>query len=333
MSLNSSTSVPKVFEKLACLVSKLRDQFDLKNQAKKQEQTQMYHTDSSSVDNSWFDDGWRYDEWNDDGGSVSWHECWNEPDGISLPLVRIISIITSFLSWYLIIFIIILLMSLHYSFQMENYRYVEIEFSCRTMTRRCTVFTLTQLLFSPTVLIKWIPVLIDTRWRHSTWMAQESYPQQVVLFNHHGTVTLVDVVFLIVARLLLWRRLVDKRSDLDSCWNTYSCRVSLVFAVKAAGGGGRDHKNCHSTLVWGRARETLVSRLVWSLLLFAYVVETGRRPLTIEQVETQLQQEMITLNAQVADRTGPTEAVRAINNLATARVRKDTPSLIGVRGG
>ena len=40
----------------------------------------------------------------------------------------------------------------------------------------------------------------------------------------------------------------------------------------------------------------------------------------------------ITLKAQVADQPGLADAVRAINNLATAQVRKDTPSLIDVKG-
>ena len=54
--------------------------------------------------------------------------------------------------------------------------------------------------------------------------------------------------------------------------------------------------------------------------------------MTMEQVVTQLQQELITLRAQVAAESGLADAVRAINNLATAQVRKDTPSLIDVKG-
>ena len=42
---------------------------------------------------------------------------------------------------------------------------------------------------------------------------------------------------------------------------------------------------------------------------------------------TQLQQELFTLRAQVAAESGLADAVRAINNLATAQVRKDTPSV------
>ena len=52
----------------------------------------------------------------------------------------------------------------------------------------------------------------------------------------------------------------------------------------------------------------------------------------MELVVTQLQQEVITLNAQVADQTGLVEAVGANNNLATAQVRKGTPSLLNVKG-
>ena len=55
--------------------------------------------------------------------------------------------------------------------------------------------------------------------------------------------------------------------------------------------------------------------------------------MTMEQVVTQLQQELFhTLRAQVAAEPGLADAVRAINNLATAQVRKDTPSLIDVKG-
>ena len=54
--------------------------------------------------------------------------------------------------------------------------------------------------------------------------------------------------------------------------------------------------------------------------------------MTMEQVVTQLQQGLFTLRAQVAAESGHADAVRAINNLATAQVRKDTPSLIGVKG-
>ena len=51
----------------------------------------------------------------------------------------------------------------------------------------------------------------------------------------------------------------------------------------------------------------------------------------MEQVVTKLQQELFNLRAQVAAQSGLAEAVQAINNLATAQVRKDTPSLIVVK--
>ena len=54
--------------------------------------------------------------------------------------------------------------------------------------------------------------------------------------------------------------------------------------------------------------------------------------LTMEQVVTQLQQEMFALRAQVAAESGLADAVRPINYLTTAQVRKDTPSLIDVKG-
>ena len=53
---------------------------------------------------------------------------------------------------------------------------------------------------------------------------------------------------------------------------------------------------------------------------------------TMEQVVTQLQQELLSRRAQVTAQAGLAEAARAINNLATAHVRKDTPSLIDVNG-
>ena len=53
--------------------------------------------------------------------------------------------------------------------------------------------------------------------------------------------------------------------------------------------------------------------------------------ITMAQVVTQLPQELFTLRAQVAAESGLADAVRAMNNIATAHVRKDTPSLIDVR--
>ena len=53
--------------------------------------------------------------------------------------------------------------------------------------------------------------------------------------------------------------------------------------------------------------------------------------MTIGQVVTQLQQEAIKL-LKLLTKTGHADAERAINNLATAQVRKDTPSLDDVKG-
>ena len=54
--------------------------------------------------------------------------------------------------------------------------------------------------------------------------------------------------------------------------------------------------------------------------------------MTMGQVVTQLEQEFFTLRSQVAAESGLAGAVRAINNLAIAQVRKDIPSLIDVKG-
>ena len=54
--------------------------------------------------------------------------------------------------------------------------------------------------------------------------------------------------------------------------------------------------------------------------------------MTMERVVTQIQREVFTLKAQVGDQSGLADAVRAINNLATAHVQKDIPSLICVEG-
>ena len=54
--------------------------------------------------------------------------------------------------------------------------------------------------------------------------------------------------------------------------------------------------------------------------------------MTMEQVVAQLQQEVFNFRAQAAAESGLADAVRAINNLATVQVRKDTPNLIDVKG-
>ena len=54
--------------------------------------------------------------------------------------------------------------------------------------------------------------------------------------------------------------------------------------------------------------------------------------MSMEQVVTQLQQEVFNLQAQVTAESGLADAVRAINNLVTPQVRKDILSLIDVKG-
>ena len=62
------------------------------------------------------------------------------------------------------------------------------------------------------------------------------------------------------------------------------------------------------------------------------IFELPGMSMTMEKVVTQLQQELFSLRAQAAAESGLADAVRAINSLATAQVRKDTPSLIDVKG-
>ena len=54
--------------------------------------------------------------------------------------------------------------------------------------------------------------------------------------------------------------------------------------------------------------------------------------MTVEQVVSQLQQEILNLRAQGTAQSGLSDAVRAINTFATVQARKDTPSLIDVQG-
>ena len=52
--------------------------------------------------------------------------------------------------------------------------------------------------------------------------------------------------------------------------------------------------------------------------------------MTMEQIVPQQQQELLTLRAQVAAESGHADEALAINNLATAQVRKDTPNFTDV---
>ena len=85
----------------------------------------------------------------------------------------------------------------------------------------------------------------------------------------------------------------------------------------------------HAKEIEGLLEHVCLQSLGGVPLSSAYLDSSGMS-LTIEQVVTRLKQEIITLKAQVANQTGLADAVRAINNLATAQVRKDTPSLMDV---
>ena len=53
---------------------------------------------------------------------------------------------------------------------------------------------------------------------------------------------------------------------------------------------------------------------------------------TMEQAVSQIQQELLTIRAQIASRGQMSEAAREIDNLAAAQAQKDAPSLIDVNG-
>ena len=53
---------------------------------------------------------------------------------------------------------------------------------------------------------------------------------------------------------------------------------------------------------------------------------------TMEQAVTQIQQALLTIRAQTASRVRISEAVRPVDNLATAQAQQDAPSLIDVNG-
>ena len=76
---------------------------------------------------------------------------------------------------------------------------------------------------------------------------------------------------------------------------------------------------------------TRISQRVWSFRLLACFDDSGMS-LTIDQVVTQLQQEVVTVKAQVADQIRLASSVRAINNLATTQIPNDTSSLNDAKG-
>ena len=114
----------------------------------------------------------------------------------------------------------------------------------------------------------------------------------------------VVVVLSLLAEAQLWGHLLDR----EVCWNVFVCRIA------AAG--------C------GETQEGLLSGIVGGIRDFDDIGMTT----TMEQIVTQLQQKVFALKAQVADQSGLADAVRAVNNLATAQGEKDTPSLIDLKG-
>ena len=91
--------------------------------------------------------------------------------------------------------------------------------------------------------------------------------------------------------------------DREVCWNVFVCRVCA-----------------------GEKQEELgVEQAI-------HEFDDSEMTKIIEQVVTELQQEVFTFKAQVADQSGLADAVRAINNLATAQGKKGTPNLIDVKG-
>ena len=107
----------------------------------------------------------------------------------------------------------------------------------------------------------------------------------------------------------------EQRED-TSHWSSWERRRKKIAVPLSEG----EHEK-HGFRIW--------FGFFWCLL--TYCDDSGMS-LTMEQVVTLFKQEIITLRAQVADRTGLADAVRAMNSLETAEVRKDAPSLIDVKG-
>ena len=96
--------------------------------------------------------------------------------------------------------------------------------------------------------------------------------------------------------------------DRAVCWNAFVCRIAVP--------GCSEPKEENLSGVQQEIRDCDDSGMM----------------MTMEQVVTQLRQEVFTLKAQVADQSGLSDAVRAINVLGTAQAKKDTPSLTDVKG-
>ena len=155
--------------------------------------------------------------------------------------------------------------------------------------------------------------------------------RHIVRPSHHGSVTLVDVaclvtlrsggaVFGIVARLLLCGGQLGlgelRRATLGGQTQEIVKFAETQFVCRVCA---------------GETQERRLSEIVHETQELDSFDNSGMT-MTLEQVVTQLQQDVFTLKAQVADESGVAGAVRAINNLATAQGKKDTPRLIGVNG-
>ena len=76
----------------------------------------------------------------------------------------------------------------------------------------------------------------------------------------------------------------------------------------------------------GLARGETQEEHVWNLILRRSDVDDNGASVS------QLQREVLNLRAQVTSQSRLADAVRTVNNLATAQVRTETPTLIDVKG-
>ena len=118
--------------------------------------------------------------------------------------------------------------------------------------------------------------------------------------------------------------------------------LAVVARFLLCGGGqlaGRSQLWCR--VLWGTVVSGLL--LLVELLQLCVLRKAGGALVELRSEEERCRRQrnkfflnrsknFFTLRAQVAAESGFADAVRAINNLATAQVRKDTPSLIDVKG-
>ena len=124
-------------------------------------------------------------------------------------------------------------------------------------------------------------------------------------------------------------------ATLDNLWKsrTLSRLLEDVWFSSLRGGfGGERRKRRVALLLSDEEHEKQWFRTWCGFYLCLRTLSNSGMSQTIEQAVTQLQQEVITLKAQIADGSGMAETVSATNNLTTARVRKDATSLIDVNG-